>query len=188
MNINLTVIDDFLTLEECNLLISLKKDSLARSTVVDNDTFKGVQHDARTSEGAFFKKHENELITFISHRLAWLTRTNHEQQEGFQFLHYGIDEQYKYHHDYFKNDDPALERGGNRIFTALLYLNSPDLGGETYLPHYHKIVEAKAGRLVYWRNLDDNFQKIEESLHAGLPVISGEKYCMPVWIRQSEFI
>lgn len=186
--INLLTIDNFLTESECNYLISQKQDKTNKSTVVCNITHVGITSDVRTSNGCFFKKHENELIKTISHRLAWLTRTQSNQQEGFQFLHYQKTEQYKPHHDYFnKKNTDTLSRGGNRIKTAIIYLNTPSLGGETYFPHLNRLQKAITGTLVVWDNLDHLLNPLIESLHAGMPIIDGHKYCLPIWIREKEF-
>jgi len=187
--LNLIIIDNFLLPHECDYLINEKKDFIERSSVVCTDTHKSVESNHRTSSGCFFKKDENQLITYISHRLACMTRTNVSQQEGFQFLKYGYKEEYTPHHDFFQPDAvDHLSRGGQRLKTALIYLNDVELGGETYLPHFNKLIQAKKGRLVLWNNLDSSGNPNDQTLHSGMPVLKGFKYCVPVWIRQSDFI
>ena len=39
-----------------------------------------------------------------------------------------------------------------------------------------------------WTNLNENGSLDYDSKHAGLPVLSGEKWIAIVWVRQNKFI
>jgi prolyl 4-hydroxylase len=43
------------------------------------------------------------------------------------------------------------------------------------------------GKLVIWKNLNDDLSLNYNSLHAGLPVIRGEKWICIVWVRENKF-
>jgi len=48
-------------------------------------------------------------------------------------LKYKLGQEYQAHFDYFFHDE-GTANGGNRMATVLLYLNTPDEGGETVFP------------------------------------------------------
>ena len=73
---------------------------------------------------------------------------------------------------------------GNRWKTAILYLNDNYEGGETEFPNWGVKIKGKEGELVTWTNLNKNGTPNMDTLHAGLPVISGTKYIVVSWIRQ----
>ena len=58
--------------------------------------------------------------------------------EGLQVLHYKPGAEYKPHYDYFDPVHPGsasiLKRGGQRVGTLLMYLNTPKKGGGTIVP------------------------------------------------------
>jgi len=56
----LTVFGDFLDAEECEGLIGLARERLVRSEVIDSWSGSGAVNTARTSEGMFFERGENE--------------------------------------------------------------------------------------------------------------------------------
>ena len=60
-----------------------------------------------------------------------------------------------------------LESRGNRIATALLYLNEEFKGGETEFPMNDYRIVPKTGLLASWHNIDRNGDRIEQSLHSG---------------------
>src|SRR3546814_2560517 len=77
-------------------------------------------------------------------RLSWLTRIRPSFGETMQGQRYTAGQQFKPHHDFFYTDQaywPELERnGGQRTWTAMMFLNATLAGGETFFPR----VGAKA--------------------------------------------
>ena len=71
---------------------------------------------------------------------------------------------------------------GNPAWNDLLiYGNDVDAGGETVFPSLDLAIRARAGRgLVF--NPDD-----DRNLHAGAPVVRGEKYVFITWVHEHEF-
>ena len=113
-----------------------------------------------------------------------------ENQEEIHIVKYEIGGEYKPHHDFFHvTEDYAAEHianGGNRIKSALIYLNDDFEGGETEFPELNIIVKPELGKLVIWDNMVDG--KLDyTSIHAGLPVKSGIKYIAVVFIRENNF-
>ncbi len=175
--------------EECDALIELARPRLTRSNVVQVDTGTNQVHEARTSDGMFFKRGENELVQRIEARIATLMRWPLENGEGIQVLHYLPGAQYKPHYDYF---DPAhsgtpsiLKRGGQRVATLVCYLNTPICGGATVFPDTHLEVAAMRGNAVFFSY--DRAHPSTKTLHEGAPVIEGEKWVATKWVREGRF-
>lgn len=59
-----------------------------------------------------------------------------DHQEGLQILHYEHGQKYEPHFDYFHDAvNASPERGGQRVATLLMYLSTPEEGGETVFPN-----------------------------------------------------
>lgn len=186
---NAYVIDNFLTPQECEALIEAGKRRVSRSTVIDNATGESVDHLNRTSYGAFFKRGEFELLSSIEARISARVGIAVERGEDTQILRYAIGQEYKPHYDYFDTDSPAVEahvkRGGQRVTTVLVYLNTPELGGATSFPDAGIEVAAKQGRALVFTYATPH--PSTKSLHGGMPVLRGEKWVITKWFREQVF-
>jgi len=74
-------------------------------------------------------------------------------------------------------------RGGQRIASVVMYLNTPEEGGGTGFPHIGLTVTAMRGSAVYFAYETGD----QASLHAGLPVIKGEKWIATKWLRERPY-
>ena len=187
---NAYVIDNFLTPQECEALIAAGKDKVNKSTVIDHITGKPIDHPNRTSYGAFFKRGEFDLLRIIEERISARVGISTLRGEDMQILRYSMGQEYKPHYDYFATNSPAIEthlkRGGQRVTTVIVYLNTPELGGATSFPDAGIEVAAKQGRaLVFTYPTPDPSTK---SLHGGMPVLKGEKWVITKWFRERNFI
>ncbi|MEB3286906.1 MAG: 2OG-Fe(II) oxygenase [Vampirovibrionales bacterium] len=192
MSPRLFIIDDFLSPEECQALIGEAWHRMNPSTVVDNESGEMKPHPGRTSRGTFFHRGETDLVNRIEHRIAQMTRIPVENGEGLQVLNYQPDQFYKPHYDYF---DPAmpgsgvhLQKGGQRVATLLMYLDTPESGGETAMPEVGITVIPKRGRAFLFYNLFPNGALDAQTLHSSEPVRSGEKWVATKWIRESAYL
>jgi prolyl 4-hydroxylase len=181
---------DFLSGEECDALISAARSQLRNSTVVDNETGRdSVLDNVRTSDGMFFQTGENELVRRIERRIAHLVNWPVERGEGMQVLHYRVGAEYRPHFDFFPPDargTPAiLQRGGQRLATVLMYLNEPACGGGTAFPEIGVTVAAHRGQALFFSYGDPHPDT--KTLHAGQPVLAGEKWLATKWLRQATF-
>jgi prolyl 4-hydroxylase len=107
--------------------------------------------------------------------------------EGLQVLHYLPGQQYEPHYDWFDPEQPGFPaitaKGGQRIASLVMYLNTPDGGGGTAFPEIGLTVTALRGSAVYFAyDTGDT-----SSLHAGLPVTKGEKWIATKWLREWPF-
>lgn len=180
-----------LTDEECDALVALSRGRLARSPVVNPDTGDENLIDARTSMGAMFQVGEHALIERIEARIAAVTGVPAEHGEGLQILNYKPGGEYQPHFDYFNPQRPGEARqlsvGGQRIATLVIYLNTPEAGGATAFPRVGLEVAPVKGNAVYFSYLLPDGKLDDRTLHAGLPVASGEKWIATKWLRERPY-
>ncbi|HEX3397400.1 MAG TPA: 2OG-Fe(II) oxygenase [Steroidobacteraceae bacterium] len=187
----LMVLDSVLTDAECDELIAASQPKLKPSTIVDGATGAEQVIAARSSEGAFFLRGENALVTRIEERLAAITGMPMENGEGLQILHYGVGGEYQPHFDFFAPEEAGsalhLERGGQRVSTLIMYLNDVAGGGETIFPDIELEVAPRKGGGVYFSYCDEHGILDRRTLHGGAPVKQGEKWIATHWLRQAEY-
>ena len=183
------VFGGLLAAEECDAMVALARPRLARSETVQTETGGSEVNEVRTSSGMFFGREENELCARIEARIARLLDWPLENGEGLQLLHYLPGAEYRPHHDYF---DPAkagtpsiVARGGQRVASLVMYLNSPEKGGGTTFPDVALEVAPVKGNAVFFSY--DRPHPITRTLHGGAPVIAGEKWVATKWLREGRF-
>lgn len=196
---------NFLGKEECEYLINLAKPHMAKSTVVDSATGKSKDSRVRTSSGTFLNRGQDKIIRSIEKRIADFTFIPAEHGEGLQVLHYEVGQKYEPHFDYFL-DEFNTKNGGQRIATVLMYLSDVEKGGETVfpaskvnsssVPWWDELSEcAKAGisvrprmgdALLFW-SMRPDAELDPSSLHAGCPVIQGDKWSATKWMHVDEY-
>lgn len=185
----LAVFSQLLTRAECDALIAAARPRLARSLTVETQTGGEEINADRTSEGMFFERGESALIQQIEERIAALLHWPVEFGEGLQVLRYGPGAQYKPHYDYFDPAEPGtpalLRRGGQRLGTLILYLNTPQAGGATVFPQIGLDVAAQQGHAVFFGYPEAHPDT--RSLHGGAPVLEGEKWIATKWLRSQKF-
>jgi len=189
-NPRVIVFGSLLSDDECDELIALAKPKLVRSETVITSTGGSEVNAARTSEGMFFERGESPLVRRIEERIANLVNWPLENGEGLQILHYQPGAEYKPHHDYF---DPVhsgtptiLKRGGQRVGTLVMYLNTPAKGGGTTFPDVHLEVGPIKGNGVFFSY--DRAHPVTRTLHGGAPVVAGEKWVATKWLREGRFV
>lgn len=184
------VLGGLLSDAECDQIIALAGPRMARSETVDNITGGSEVNVARTSRGMFFERGETGVIERVERRVAALLGWPVENGEGLQVLHYKPGAEYKPHYDYFDpvhpGSAPILKRGGQRVGTLLMYLNTPKKGGGTTFPDVGLEVAPIKGNAVFFSY--DRAHVDTKSLHGGAPVIEGEKWVATKWLREREFI
>lgn len=175
--------------EECEALIEAARPRLARSLTVATQGGGSEVNADRTSQGMFFQRGENELVARVEARIARLVNWPVENGEGMQVLHYLPGTQYKPHYDYFDPHAPGtpsiLARGGQRVATVVMYLNDPVKGGATTFPDVLLEVGPRRGNAVFFSYA--RAHPSTRTLHAGAPVIEGEKWIATKWLREAQF-
>ncbi len=192
-------IDNVFTPNECNMIISLSKNKLSRSTATGVGIIK-----ERTSWHtwlgdnipfvASFNQKLHSLINTYSN-----TKLNYENTEKLQVVRYLPSQKYNAHYDcchpdFQKTADRKIHclndikiNGSLRYGTILVYLNNNFTGGETEFPKLGVKIKPKIGKVLIFYSLDTNKRQIDESLHAGLPVKTGIKWICNKWYRLEKF-
>lgn len=124
-------------------------------------------------------------------------------------MKYAPTERYHFHTDWFTDNQYALASlGGNRASSIFGYVKAENVtGGGTNFPflqpkdgEWCQFIDCDAeyeagvtfrpveGNAVFWENMIDagmgGRKGDERVLHAGLPVVSGEKVGMNIWVRE----
>lgn len=188
-NPRVIVFGGLLSDQECDAMIEAARPRLARSETVQTDTGGSEVNKARTSRGMFFAREETPVCAAIERRIARLVNWPLVNGEGLQVLHYLPGAQYEPHHDYFDPAKPGtasiVARGGQRVGTLVMYLNTPERGGGTTFPDIGLEVAPIRGNGVFFSY--DRPHPVTKTLHGGAPVIEGEKWVATKWLREGEF-
>lgn len=192
INPRIFVLRHFLRAEECEHLIQIAREKIERSTTVDPTTGEQILVDGRTSSGTYFWIRHDPIVTAVEERIANLVNIPVENGEGLQVLNYKPGQFYNPHFDFFDPDlrgsAVAMEKGGQRVATCLMYLCDVEAGGETHFPEVDIKVPPRKGDAVLFYNVQVDGQVDRQTLHASLPVISGEKWVSTKWIRERAYI
>jgi len=183
------VFGGLLSHDECDEIVALARQRLVRSETVQLETGGSEVNEARTSDGMFFTRGENAVCARIEARIAALLQWPVENGEGLQILRYRPGAEYKPHYDYFDPAQPGtpsiLRRGGQRVASLVMYLNTPQRGGATIFPDVHFDVAPIKGNAVFFSY--DRPHPMTRSLHGGAPVLEGEKWVATKWLREGRF-
>lgn len=181
------VFGNLLAQDECDKLIALAKPRITASSVIDMQSGGNRQDEGRTSSGMAFRRGETKLIERIERRIAALLQWPYENGEALQILRYAVGQEYKPHYDYVDPTQPGalpfLARGGQRVASLVMYLNTPPRGGATNFPDVGLEVAAVKGNAVFFSY--DRADPSTGTLHGGMPVIAGEKWVATKWLRVS---
>lgn len=180
-----TIIDNVLTDMECKQLIELGSKKFTKAGTLGKN-IEGY----RTADGSWLSE-PNELVNKVKNMISIMTGNPIENQEEVHIVKYEIGGEFKVHNDYFHPNEEYysehIKLGGQRVLSCLFYLNDNYEGGETEFPIKKLKITPRTGRLLMWSNVTPTDELDYESLHAGLPVISGTKYIAVIWIRESKF-
>ena len=174
---------------ECAYLIELAKPHIKRAGVVLDEGFKPSA--GRTGSNHWLKYDEDDVVKSIGQRIADIVGLPLENAESMQIIHYGPEQEYRPHFDAFNlslaRGQKAAQWGGQRLVTALVYLNTVEGGGATQFPKLGITVPASLGRMVIFHNTTEDISGPHPlSLHAGMPVEAGEKWAFNLWFRHHD--
>ena len=111
--------------------------------------------------------------------------------ETVQGQRYHPGQEFKTHNDYFAGGQSYSEaiaaEGGQRTWTAMVYLNRVEAGGHTVFPKAPVAIAPTPGILLTWNNMDRDGLPNRMSHHSGAKVESGVKYVLTKWFREREW-
>lgn len=185
------IIDDFLDDSTCNHFIELSKNKLKRALVVGEGN--GIIINGRTNTNCWIEHNTDNVTYGVVNKISNLVKYPIINAESFQIIHYDINQKYNNHNDGWKQNDEKnkkyLSRGGQRMITALVYLNDVEEGGDTIFTKLKISVKPKKGRLLVFENFIKDTNELNLlSEHTGSAVIKGEKYAFNLWFREDKYI
>jgi prolyl 4-hydroxylase len=188
----LAVLSDVMSAEECKELIELARPRLEPSTIVDLQSGQDVVAAYRNSYGMFFRLQETAFIASLDRRISELMSLPVENGEGLQVLYYPTGAASAPHVDFLQITNEAnrssIARSGQRVSTVVTYLNDVPAGGETSFPELGWAITPRLGHAAYFEYCDSRGVVDWRSLHAGNPVLEGEKWVASKWMRQRRFV
>jgi prolyl 4-hydroxylase len=173
-------------------VINLAAPLVQRSQIVDARTGEMRADPMRTSAhvtlGPRQHDHVLEALERCISRVTGLPALN---GEFLQILRYRLGEEFRPHVDYFNEGGAgayqSLADGGQRAQTVLLYLNDGYTGGSTRFPKLQLDIKGHRGDMLHFQNLGADGLGHRDTLHAGLPVMAGEKWLLSQWIRSESY-
>ena len=164
---------------ECEYVIGLAEPKLKPSLIYDAVTGRGKPDPIRTSHGAHFVPHDEDLVLqAINRRLALSSGTGVDQGEALFVMRYTAGQEYKPHLDAL----PGLRQ--QRACTAIAYLNDEYEGGATVFPELSIAIRAGIGDVLIFTNIDADGRADLRVRHGGQPVTQGAKWIATRWIRE----
>lgn len=180
---SLYIFRDFLDQPECARLIELIDSEIRPSSLFNDGGGAGI----RTSSTHYFADEDRDASA-VARRIAALLGLEHTHAETLQGQRYLAGEQYPGHCDFFHTEREHWQRerrrGGQRTWTAMIYLNAVKAGGATDFPRLNLSIRPEPGMLVAWNNMTPGGRPNRATIHAGLPVEAGAKYIVTQWYRQ----
>ncbi|MGE0046685.1 MAG: prolyl hydroxylase family protein [Hyphomonadaceae bacterium] len=179
----------FASARECAWFKMRAKPGLTRATVYDEATGGLIPVRERTNtETTFSLVYADLPLLFLQTRLATALGAERMAFETTKVLHYEPGQEFAPHYDFIETDTPALAdsvaREGQRVATALVYLNDGYEGGETQFPNLDVSFKGATGDLYWFENIDASGAGDPRTLHAGAPPTRGEKWVLSQWVRE----
>lgn len=182
-------IENFIPAAACEWFIEYARRRPEASTVRDGATGQDIVSPGRSATTAGSSALEPDLVLQLTKlRIAQALDVPAAHQEPTTILRYEPGQEYLAHYDLIRPQEEAaaadeLRLLGQRVATVLVYLNEGYEGGETFFPHLDWGFKGKPGdALIFW-NMSATGERERLSLHAGLPVKSGEKWLLSQWVR-----
>lgn len=183
---SLFVLRDFVSPRDCTRLIRLIDSEIGPSTLFNDGGGDGV----RTSSTHYFADAQPD-VGRLARRIDGLLGIDRAHAETLQGQRYLPGEQYRHHCDFFRQEREHWQRerrrGGQRTWTAMVYLNAVESGGATDFPRLGLSIQPDPGTLVVWNNMSRSGRPDRATIHAGMPVEAGSKYIVTQWYRLGQW-
>lgn len=177
----------FLRPEICDHLMATAGPRLRREQVLGFDGQRRT-HPHRTSTGAIIGFGFADMPSVYAGReMARLAGLPYRHGEPISILRYRQGQEYRIHYDFLGPNDPDLAAHGQRLKTALLYLNEGYEGGETHFIAPDLRFSGVTGDILVFDNVGADGEPDFKSRHAGLEIRGGEKWLASLWLRDRPF-
>lgn len=178
---------NFLDAPRCKEMIQLIDADRRPSTLLTDrpdETF-------RTSESCDLNRWDPRVRS-VDEAIAALLGIDPAKGETLQGQRYAPGQQFRAHHDFFFRSESywrtVTKEGGQRTWTAMVYLNDVVEGGETWFPQAGIRVAPKRGLLLMWNNMRPDGSPNLLTVHEGMPVVRGKKYIVTKWFREANWL
>lgn len=169
----------------CDHLINATAHQLAPSAVVDPRTGVAIKSELRTSYSMCFQASMYDAVMAgVVRQIAAVAGMSADRAEPMGVLRYTPGQEYQPHYDYYSDE----RHDAQRAVTVFVYLNDVEEGGGTEFPRIGVRIQPERGKAVKFLNCDASGQPNPQTLHAGLPVIRGEKWLATLWFWDRPFI
>ncbi|MES2753937.1 MAG: 2OG-Fe(II) oxygenase [Pseudomonadota bacterium] len=180
-------VENFLTPAQCDTLIAIIDVNRRPSTTLATDRDPGF----RTSDSCDMDRW-SPAVEPIDNAIADLLGITRENGETMQGQRYAPGQHFRAHHDYFHEGQDyfadVTKLGGQRTWTAMIYLNAVEAGGATWFPQAGFRVEPRPGLLLAWNNMKPDGNPNISTLHEGMAVEAGTKYIVTKWFREGRWL
>lgn len=196
-----------LSAQECKQMIRTAKqvgmvrarvresDHAVRQQQAGNSGDAGGVDAGRTNDYTWLVHDQNSLTLSVVQRMARVVGLPHTHAESIQVIHYESGEQYGPHFDAYEPEAVRAARGGSgamdggqRVVTAMVYLNEPEQGGETEFVNLGlKIAPSTGKMLVFHTCFNGTATSHPDSFHAGRKPATGEKWALNLWFHEHEY-
>lgn len=203
---HLEIIEDCIDSELCNQIVQkLKENEHLFSSAKMTEYSTGLINPDRTIDGHMAVYNENlealdrtgfnKLVKQVIKILSEVTGYPVENFNEPVATMYKPGSSFVSHYDFFMVNDEAAEkniknllrRGGNRLATAVLYLNNDYSGGETYFNHLYKSIYPNVGQVAFWRYDYDDPESNIKTAHSGKEIIHGTKYILTFFVKEHPY-
>lgn len=181
--LDLFIMRDFLSREQCNELSALIERQHRPSTIADDNGDVAF----RTSSTCDLDKGV-PIVAALAAKLADLSGIQSSHAEPLQGQRYETGQEFKTHTDYFEPLSADYETycsvAGQRSWTFMIYLNAVEAGGATRFKVIDKTIQPEPGKLVAWNNRRPDGSLNSATLHHAMKVRKGHKYVITQWYRE----
>ncbi len=173
---------DFLSAAECARF----RDLVDRVALPSSTYDQARQSTYRTSYSGDVERFD-PFVQMIERRIDDLLGIESSCGETVQGQRYSVGQEFVAHYDWFDTSASywpgEIARGGQRSWTAMIYLNDVEAGGVTEFPQLGIAVPPQQGTLLCWNNACPDGSPNHRTVHAALPVERGVKYIITKWYR-----
>jgi prolyl 4-hydroxylase len=182
-DLELFIVRNFLDPATCAKMMERIDRNRRPSTIADD---LGIEN-YRTSETCDLDSTDRDVAK-VDRMITELLGLPPENGEPIQGQRYAPGQEFKPHTDTFEPGGYDFyvhtARGGQRTWTAMVYLNEPDDGGATRFKAIGKTIQPEAGKLLAWNNLFADGEPNPATIHHGMKVRRGTKYVLTKWFRE----
>ncbi|MEM9046372.1 MAG: 2OG-Fe(II) oxygenase [Pseudomonadota bacterium] len=187
------VAEGFLPPAACSGLIALASGKTTRAETGTDEAVLEVT-DERTNTAFDLPPSASPRAAEVMQSLAAVLRLPVSHGEGLSILHYQTGERFTPHVDGIWSGAAPEARdafeadGGQRLFTAMVYLNEVEDGGGTAFPKLDLLVPPAPGRLLIFANTRAGERDVTPlAIHEGQAVKRGEKWAAVSWWRERPY-